>query len=104
MERKIALSRGTQNAVHFRFQRIRSNVSVFVLIALLDYHWTQILCEVEEQATCMPMSPGCLSNSCHLIRPLHKVTIYSKNQTINVAHFSGKGGRLLLCCDETLIP
>ena len=34
-----------------------------LITALFDYHWTQILCEVEEQATCMPMSPGCLSNS-----------------------------------------
>ena len=41
-------------------------MSVFVFIALFDYHWTQILCEVEKQATCMPMSPSCLSNSGHL--------------------------------------
>ena len=34
-----------------------------LITALFDYHCTQILCEVEEQATCMPMSPGCLSNS-----------------------------------------
>ena len=37
-----------------------------LIIALFDYHWTQILCEVEEQATCMLMSPSCLSNSGHL--------------------------------------
>ena len=40
---------------YFRFLRVRSNVCFCFTTALFDYHWTQILCEVEEQATCMPM-------------------------------------------------
>ena len=33
--------------LHFRFLRIRSNVCFCLVIVLFDYHWTQILCEVE---------------------------------------------------------
>ena len=33
-------------------------------ITLFDYHCTQILCEVEEKATCcMPMNHSCLRNN-----------------------------------------
>ena len=47
------------------FENSLKCVCFFLIIALFDYHWTQILCEVEEQATCMPMSASCLSNSGH---------------------------------------
>ena len=59
-------SRGTQNAVLPFFENLLKCVYFCLIITLFDYHWTQILDDVEEQATCMPMRPGCLSNSGHL--------------------------------------
>ena len=52
-----------QNAVLPFFENSLKCVCFCLITALFDYHWTQILCEVEKQATCMPMSPGCLRNS-----------------------------------------
>ena len=56
-------SRATQNAIHPFFENSFKCVCFCLIIALFDYHCTQILCEVEEEATCMSMSPSCLSNS-----------------------------------------
>ena len=50
----------SQNAALLFFE---SSLKCVCFCLIFDYHWTQILCEVEEQATCMPMSPGFLSNS-----------------------------------------
>ena len=50
--------------LYFRFFENSLECFCFCLIiALFDYHCTQVLCEVEEQATCMSMSPSWLSNS-----------------------------------------
>ena len=55
------LSRASQNAILPFFESLLKCVCFCLITVLFDYHWTQILCEVEEQATYMPMSPGCLS-------------------------------------------
>ena len=39
-----------------RFESSLKCVCFCLITALFDSHWTQILCEVEEEATCMPMS------------------------------------------------
>ena len=56
-------SRATQNAVLPFFESLLRCVCFCIITDLFDHHWTQILCEVEEQATSMSMSPGCLSNT-----------------------------------------
>ena len=43
---------------YFRFWRLLKCVSFLPTVVLFDNHWTQILCEVDEQATRMPMSPS----------------------------------------------
>ena len=50
-------SRAAQNALLPFFENSLKCVCFCLITALFDY---QILCEVEEQASCMPMSPGCL--------------------------------------------
>ena len=57
-----------QNVVLPFFENSLKCVCFCLIIALFDYqyHWTRILCEVEEQATCMPMSLSYPSNSGHL--------------------------------------
>ena len=54
-------SHAPQNAVLPFFENSLKCVCFCLIIALFDYHCTQILCEVEKQATCMPVSTSCLS-------------------------------------------
>ena len=86
-------SRAVQNAVLPFFE----NSLKCVLTALFDYHWTQILCEVEEQATCMPMSPSCRrrSNSDHR----YKKKLLIKTRQKNSGTCSGNTNiAIILCC------
>ena len=53
-------SRASQNDI-LPFSENSLKCIFFCLITtLFDYHCAQILYEVEEPATCMPMSPGCI--------------------------------------------
>ena len=74
-----------QNAVLPFFENSLKCVCFCPITALFDYHCTQILCEVEQQATCMPMSPGCLSNSgpFHATAPLYMTDLHMAAVLIN---------------------
>ena len=56
-------SHATQNAILPFFENSLKCVCFCPIISIFDYHCAQILCELEEQAKYMPMSPSFLGNS-----------------------------------------